>query len=91
MLTITTTRQQVKTIAQIAARAVNMANKAGIAYTYMDAVMDLESCVSNGCTLDLDRLLAADDFNFSHDVFGIRANINRESGLLENCFSPRFS
>lgn len=45
----------------------------------------------NNCPLDLTQLLDADDSNFAHDVFGIRRHINRETGELENCFSPRFT
>jgi len=41
--------------------------------------------------LKLKELLAADNFNFMHDVCGISNNINRETGELENCFVPRFA
>ena len=41
--------------------------------------------------LRLEELLNADDFNFFHDVVGIRDNLNRRTGKLENCFIPRFS
>jgi len=51
--------------------------------------MDLTACVANGCRLDLARLLTADRFNFAHDVCGIRAHINRETGKLEDNFLPR--
>ena len=88
---MTPTKQQIQVIAQIAKRAVKMATEAGIKYTQMDALMDLDACISNGCPLKLDELLAADDGNFGHDVFGIRRHINRETGQLENCFLPRFA
>jgi hypothetical protein len=39
--------------------------------------------------LDLDKLLTADDFNFSHDVFGIARHINRRTGEIEDFFVPR--
>lgn len=45
----------------------------------------------NSNPLDLERLLAADDFNFIHDVYGIARHIDRETGELGGCFSPRFS
>lgn len=52
--------------------------------------MDISAChISN--PLKLSELLAADDFNFCHDIFGISRNINRTNGQLENCFLPRFS
>ena len=56
-----------------------------------DFLMDITAVHANGCRLDLDRLLAADDFNFSHDVFGIERHLNRQTGQLEDCFLPRFA
>ena len=41
--------------------------------------------------LDLQRLLDSDDFNFLHDIFGIQKHLNRETGLLDGCFCPRFT
>ena len=55
-----------------------------------ELMMDL-CAVHNEVSLRLDELLHADDFNFFHDVMGIRNNINRETGELENCFMPRFA
>ena len=84
-------KEEVRTINKIAHRAVAMAASAGIEYPVMDADMDTPACHVNGCPLKLDALLAADEFNFAHDVFGIRRHINRRTGKLENCFLPRFS
>ena len=84
-------KEEVRTINKIAHRAVAMAASAGIEYPVMDADMDITACHVNGCPLKLDALLAADEFNFAHDVFGIRRHINRRTGKLENCFLPRFS
>lgn len=53
--------------------------------------MDVLATHLNGCPLDLERLSAADDFNFAHDVFGIYRHLNRETGQLEDCFLPRFA
>jgi len=53
--------------------------------------MNITACHANGNPLRLNDLLAADDFNFAHDVFGIDRHINRLNGKLENFFSPRFS
>lgn len=41
--------------------------------------------------LRLEALLAADDFNFAHDMGGIAVNLNRNTGELMNCFLPRFA
>jgi len=59
-------------------------------WTRVDFEMDITACHKNGCPLDLQRLLDADDFNFAHDVFGIRRHLSRTTGKLENHFLPRF-
>lgn len=68
-----------------------LASQYDIDYSFQSCEMDINACHSNGNPLDLKALLEADDFNFCHDVFGIRNHINRATGQLENCFSPRFS
>ncbi len=75
-------------INQIVNRVMTMGIKG---YTRMDCVMDITACHANGSPLDLVRLLAADEFNFAHDVLGIRNHIDRQTGELKNCFVPRFS
>lgn len=77
-------REDTLKICRVIKRAMKMDPKA-------DAIsweMDLE-VVQDATPLDLDRLLAADDFNFAHDVFGIRRHLNRATFQLENCFEPR--
>jgi len=56
----------------------------------MSLDMDI-SATHISCPLRLTDLLAADKFNFAHDVFGIMSHINRETGNLEHCFVPRFA
>jgi len=53
--------------------------------------MDLSACHANGCPLDFERLLAADDFNLLHDVCGIARHIDHGTGELMDCFRPRFA
>ena len=53
--------------------------------------MDLDACNSNGCPLDFGKLLAFDDFNFWHDIGGIQRFIDRNTGWIGGCFSPRCS
>ena len=85
-------RDEQKIISAIAARAVSMATAYGApAYGFMDAEMDITAVHANGRPLRLQELASADDFNFAHDVFGIRRHLNRETGQLEDCFLPRFS
>lgn len=78
-------------IAKIASRAVAVAKEHGVDYDQMTAVMDINACHSNGCPLDLVGLAEAEPFDFTHDVFGIRRHINRDTGKLENCFLPRYA
>lgn len=78
-------------IGQIAKRASFAADKIGVNYKYMDAIMDLTACHANGTPLRLAELLKADDGNFGHDVFGIRRHIDRETGKLGDCFLPRYA
>lgn len=52
-------------------------------------IMDLTATHANGTPLDLPKLLAAEPFDFTHDIFGIRRHINRKTGKLEGCFMPR--
>ena len=74
----------------ITTRAVALAKKAGYEMDYQTMEMDISAChISN--PLRLADLLAGDDSNFGHDVLGIRKYINRETGELTDCFSPRFS
>lgn len=52
--------------------------------------MSIIACHANGCPLRLAELLAADDFNFVHDVGGIDRHVCHETGKMLNCFLPRF-
>lgn len=61
----------------------------------LSLTMDLTAAHANGCPMDWARLLAADDFNFAHDVIGIQRHLDRDdasetAGQLINCFLPRF-
>jgi len=91
MINWTADRETQIVIAAIAKRAVKRAGELGFDYKYQDAVMDIDACHSSGCPLKLGELLAADDANFAHDVFGIRRFIDRTTGKLTGCFDPRYS
>jgi hypothetical protein len=45
----------------------------------------------DACPIDWERLLAADDYNFSHDISGLDRHMNRETLKLEGFFVPRFA
>ena len=84
-------REDALLIDKIVDRAVEAAQGAGWEYDALDARMDIAACHRNGTPLKLAELLDADDFNFSHDVFGIRRNLDRTTGNLLNNFWPRFA
>lgn len=90
-LSFDVSKSEFELIGKIAARAVKMANGYDFKYSKMDAVMDITACHANGSPLRLDELLKARDGDFGHDIFGIRRHINRETGQLMDCFSPRYS
>ena len=53
--------------------------------------MDVMAVHANGNRLRLADLLAADDFNFAHDMSGICNCLDRNTGKLTRNFRPRFS
>ncbi len=57
----------------------------------LGVTMDMVATHANGCPMDFERLLAADDFNFIHDVKGIERHIDRATGHLGGFFLPRFA
>jgi hypothetical protein len=54
-------------------------------------IMDLNACHSNGMPLQLEELLKADIFDFTHDIYGIRRHIDRTTGKLQDSFVPRYA
>lgn len=91
MISFTTNKQEHKTIQAIADRASALGLQNGIEYPAVDAAMDITAVHANGCPLRLDELLAAEPFDFTHDVFKIRRHLNRTTGQLEDFFYPRFA
>ena len=55
----------------------------------MSTEMDIVATHIGGCPLNMEKLLGFDDFNFFHDIFGIRKCLDRETGKLEGYFLPR--
>ena len=53
-------------------------------------IMDLINCHAKGCPLDFKALLEAPALDLSHDIYGIRNHMNRDTGKLEGCFVPRY-
>lgn len=78
-------------IEKIADRAVNLAEQCGEHMTVFDVMMDVTAAHVNDHAIDLADLLAADNADFAHDVFGIRHHIDRSTGKLGDCFVPRYA
>ena len=57
------------------------------ARAHWEAIMN--ACHSNGCPLDLEKLLSADDLDFYHDMYGIKKHIDYNTGILKDFFEPR--
>ena len=80
-------------IYEISVRADNILNKYENRSAYPSRVtimMDVENA-DKQFNLRLDELLEADDYEFTHDVFGIVNNIDRRTGKVGNLFVPRFA
>lgn len=90
-MNMTANNAELRTIAAIGRRAERLADSVGVQYRTLEAMMDIEACHCNGNPLRLRELLDADDSNFSHDVFGVRRHIDRETGNLTGCFVPRYT
>lgn len=88
MVKFEVSRADAKLIQQIVDRAVKVELLNG---SRMDLEMDIEATHANGNPLRLAELLAADTFNFSHDVVGIQNCIDRNTGKMTRFFVPRFS
>ena len=87
----TLTPKERKTVRAIVKRWLAMYKRWGIAPPdALSVEMDLYA-THGDCGLKFAALLAADDFNFVHDLGGIRAHMNRRTGKLDNHFLPRFS
>jgi hypothetical protein len=85
------TNEDAAIISKIVDRARRMAIKYDVEYEATDISMDVTACHLNGTPLKLQALLDADDLNFSHDVFGIRRHIDRDTGKVGGFFLPRFA
>lgn len=86
------TKHEAAVINEIADRAMGLGEaRRHDRFTKMDIAMDVTAVHANGCPLRLEALLSADPFNFAHDVLGIRRNLNRRTGELENFWTPRYS
>jgi hypothetical protein len=70
---------------------VRRAKGLGVIHDVLSTEMDLCATHANGNPMDFEKLASADDFNLAHDVCGIARHLDRNTGKLENYFSPRCS
>jgi hypothetical protein len=93
MISFTVTAEESLLISNIVNKYINMFSVLGNANKKDkdNVMMAITACHANGCPLDLQKLLNADDYNFAPDMIGIRNNIDRHTGKLLNCFLPRCS
>lgn len=96
MIIFSTSKEDALKIGSIVERAKAMLRARGQTLDSSSLHMDISACHANGTPLKLDALLAADDFNFSHDVFGISHHMDRDDdsptgGQCLHCFVPRFA
>lgn len=73
----------------IVSKVVKRAKKELIITDGISLSMDLTATHSNGTLLDFDKLLAFDEENFGHDIYGIIRHIDRSTGKLTRGFLPR--
>lgn len=90
MVSFSVSREESKLIRRIAKRAVHEL-KLPHGADLLHVEMDITACHCNGCKLQLRELVEAKGSDFAHDVHGIVANLDRETGDLKNSFCPRFS
>lgn len=69
---------------------VERAEKLGICRDRLTLLIDLDKAHQQ-FDLRLEEMLAAEDFDFAHDVRGIQNNIDRSVGVVVNFFVPRFA
>lgn len=82
---------EMETIGQIADRAVKLYASHDILVHRTDVLLDVMATHQRICKLRLHDLLAADDFNFAHDIGGINRHLDRDNYALTDAFRPRFA
>lgn len=85
------TRKETGTIRMICDRAHELADELALPFDLVSTMMDLTALQAGICKLRIDELLHAERMDFIHDVWGIRRHLNRDTGVLENHFLPRYA
>lgn len=81
------TKEQFNLIEKIAEKVVSK----NPGFDKLDIEMDLTYCIEGGCSLRLEDMLKADDFNLLHDICGINRHLDHSTYKLTNGFWPRFA
>ena len=89
MISFDTTKADRLLIGKIVKRAMKAVADYGGNYDALSCDMDITACHANGCELDLKKLLNFPEFDFLHDILGIRRHLDRETGELMDFFLPR--
>ena len=74
----------------ISKRALALLKEHDSTKAHIEMEMDLEA-VHNYCPLRLAELLGTNDFDFVHEIVGIRENFYRKTCYFQNGFWPRFA
>lgn len=85
MIDFTTTQTEDDLIFPIVERARALFPEMGSRHHAMNII----ACHRNGCPLNLKTLLDFADEDFAHDIVGIEAHLNKQTGKLEDLFLPR--
>lgn len=84
------TPAEARLIERIAKRAYQRIQTLSVArYPQSYCGKDIAQVHTRCCPLDLRKLLKAPDFDFLHDVLGIKKHLDRRTGRLRDCFLPR--
>lgn len=86
----TPTAAEVPHLAKVTSRAVDLLTSGGVSTDEIEVQMDLLA-VHHHTPLDFARMADADRANFAHDVCGIYRHLDRRTGLLRDCFVPRYA
>ena len=81
------TKEQLNLIEKIAEKVISK----NPGFDKLDIEMDLTYCIEGGCSLRLEDMLKADDFNLLHDICGINGHLDHFTYKLTNGFWPRFA
>lgn len=75
----------------IATRGYDACRNTEVVLAVTEIMQDLAACHNYACPLDLEAMTTGPIQDVLHDLFGIRAHLNRETGQLEDFFVPRFA